>query len=79
MTQLKAQDSIPESLKHFDSLPDSAQVRLPTVTALFACSPATIWRRVKAGTIPKPVRLSPRVTAWNVGQLRAVLSNGGAQ
>ena len=64
-------------LKNFDSLPDSAHVRQPVVEALFACSPATVWRRVKTGIIPSPRKLGPRVTAWNVGELRDALSARG--
>lgn len=63
--------SIPEALKNFDSLPNSASVRLPVVCALYACSQATIWRHVKSGIIPKPRKLTPRTTSWNVGELRA--------
>lgn len=62
------------ALTVFDALPDSSFVRLPVVRGLFGnCSPATIWRRVSAGTLPRPVKLSPRVTAWRVGALREVL------
>lgn len=66
---------IPDALKHFDSLPDSASVRQPVVEALFACSGTTVWRRVKAGIIPKPKKLGS-ITTWNVGQLRVVLAKG---
>lgn len=61
-----------EALKHFDSLPDSANVRLPVVRALFACSAATVWRSV-GKTIPRPRKLSARTTCWNVGELRQAL------
>ncbi len=67
---------IPDALRHFDLLPDGAFVRLPIVSALFACSPATVWRRVKKRTLPTPRRLSEGVTAWNVGELRQVLRGG---
>jgi predicted DNA-binding transcriptional regulator AlpA len=63
-------NSIPDALKNFDVLPDSAYVRQPVVEGLEACSSATVWRRVKAGTLPAPEKLSTRVTAWNVGKLR---------
>lgn len=69
---------IPASLRNFDDLPDSANVRLPVVAALFACSSVTVWRRVKAGTLPAPRKLGERVTAWNVGELRKVLGHGQA-
>jgi predicted DNA-binding transcriptional regulator AlpA len=40
---------------------------------LYGCSAATVWRRVHDGRIPKPRKLSDRVTAWNVGELRKAL------
>jgi len=64
---------IPTALRNFDALPDSANVRLPVVAALFACSTVTVWRRVKRGTLPAPRKLSEGVTAWNVGQIRQAL------
>lgn len=66
--------SIPDALKNFDLLPDSANVRQPVVQALYCCSAATIWRMVKRGTLPAPRKLSERVTAWNVGALRKALA-----
>lgn len=68
-------ESIPDALRHFDSLPDAAYVRQPVVEALFSCSGPTVWRRVKDGRIPKPRKLSDRVTAWNVGSLRLTLQS----
>lgn len=65
--------AIPDSLKHFDSLPDSANVKEPVVCGLLDCSPATVWRRVKDGGLPQPTRLG-RMTFWNVGQLRKALA-----
>ena len=64
---------IPDGLKNFELLPDSANVRLPTVCALFACGPATVWRRAKDGALPKPRKHSTKVTVWNVGELRKKL------
>jgi predicted DNA-binding transcriptional regulator AlpA len=65
--------SVPDALRNFDLLPDDAHVRQPAVEALFAFSGATVWRRVKDGGIPAPRKLSPRVTVWNVGELRRAL------
>ena len=64
-------------LKDFDSLPDSAYVRIPTVAALFACSHATIRRGVRNGRLPKPVKHFERASSWNVGELRVVLQGTG--
>lgn len=68
-----AENEVPSALRNFNALPDSANVRLPTVQALFACSPATVWRMVKRGTL-KPVRLSQRITAFNVADIRRALA-----
>ena len=63
----------PEELIQFDLLPDSANVRLPTVKQLFGMSAATVWRQI-GKTIPLPKKHSARITVWNVGQLRKALS-----
>ena len=64
----------------FDALPDSAFIResqlvqsykRPGTPAPLPFSAPTLWRKVKAGTFPKPVKLSERVTGWNVGAVRA--------
>ena len=64
----------------FDALPDSAFIResqlvqspkRPDTPAPLPFSAPTLWRKVKAGTFPKPIKLSERVTAWNVGTVRA--------
>jgi prophage regulatory protein len=65
----------------FDGLPDSGFIRqaqlIPDVVPF---SPATLWRKCKRGQFPKPVKLSERVSAWKVGDVRAWLerqSEGG--
>lgn len=64
----------------FDALPDSAFIResqlvqspkRPETPAPLPFSAPTLWRKVKAGTFPAPIKLSERVTAWNVGTVRA--------
>lgn len=71
--RIKISADLPPNLKYFDELPDSALVRQPIVEALFSCSNATIWRWSKKGIIPAPRKISPRVTVWNVGELRAAI------
>ena len=70
--KLRTRAEIPFALRNFDALPDAAEVRLPIVQALFGCSPATVWRRVKTGDIPAP-RKRGRITSWSVGALRKEL------
>jgi predicted DNA-binding transcriptional regulator AlpA len=60
-------------LNGFDSLPDVAMVRVPTVAALNGISIVTAWRWAKAGRLPAPVKRGG-VTAWRVGDLRKALS-----
>lgn len=65
----------------FDSLPDTALVRESQIVrspknpesaiAPLPFSAPTLWRKVAAGTFPKPIKLSERVTAWRVSEVRA--------
>ena len=34
------------------------------IPALLPFSAATLWRMVRAGTFPSPVKLSQKITAW---------------
>lgn len=56
----------------FDELPDSAFIRLHQLLAasIIPFSAATAWRRIREGSFPQPVRISPQVTAWRVSQIR---------
>ena len=67
------------ALSSFDQLPESAYVRLPTVAALFATSQSNVWRWVKGGRIPAPMKLGPQTTAWRVGELRRALATNAVQ
>nr|WP_296505762.1 AlpA family phage regulatory protein [Rhodoferax sp.] len=68
----------------FDALPDSAFIReaqlvqspkRPGIPAPLPFSAPTLWRNVKAGTFPAPLKLSQRVTAWRVGDIRAWMAS----
>lgn len=41
-------------------------------------SSATLWRKVKACEFPAPVKLSDRVTAWRVEDIRAWMQSKNA-
>lgn len=45
----------------------------PPVPGIVPVGPSTLWRWVAAGRFPKPVKLSARVTAWDVSAVRAWL------
>lgn len=38
-------------------------------------SHATLWRKVKSGEFPKPVKLSERITAWKTSEVNAWLES----
>ena len=40
---------------------------------------STLWRWVNAGTFPKPVKLSQRVTAWRCEDVHAWLVQQGSE
>ena len=65
---------IPEGLARFSELPNSGYIRLPVVMRLYSVSASTVWRCSKNGSIPKPVKLTERTTAWNIGLIRADLA-----
>jgi predicted DNA-binding transcriptional regulator AlpA len=64
----------------FDQLPDTAWLRESQLVrssknpdsaiAPLPFSAPTLWRKVKDGSFPKPHKLSTRVTAWKVSQVR---------
>jgi predicted DNA-binding transcriptional regulator AlpA len=66
--------AVSQLLCGFDQLPDSAHVSIRIVCAIFGCSPATAWRRVRSGHLVQPVRFSPGSTRWQVGALRRSLN-----
>ena len=41
------------------------------IPAIVPFSSATLWRMVKTGGFPAPVKLSARVTAWRVEDVRS--------
>jgi prophage regulatory protein len=41
-------------------------IRQSTLLESLPFSAATLWRNVRNGSFPKPVKLSERVTAWRV-------------
>tara|TARA_R110000851_G_scaffold333531_1_gene514864 strand:- start:44255 stop:44470 length:216 start_codon:yes stop_codon:yes gene_type:complete len=47
----------------------------PKSDGLIPVSVSTIWRWVAAGDFPKPVKLSPRTTAWRASDVHAWLES----
>ncbi len=59
------------------ALPGNALVRQKDLIELrlIPFSRATLWRLIKAGRFPKPIKISDSVTAWRVTDLNAWLCN----
>jgi predicted DNA-binding transcriptional regulator AlpA len=53
------------------NLPEVGFIRqAQLIPAIVPFSSATLWRKVKNGTFPAPVKLSSRVTAWEASKIR---------
>ncbi len=48
---------------------------LPPIPAIIPVGKSTWWSGVKSGRFPKPVKLGPRITAWRVEDIRALIAN----
>lgn len=52
------------------TLPETGFVRQSLLLRFVPFSKSTLWRRVKKGDFPAPVKLSTGVTAWRVEEVR---------
>jgi prophage regulatory protein len=69
-----------QDIRPFGELPATGFVRQSQlIPGPLPFSSATLWRRVKAGTFPRPVKLSEGVTAWRVEAVRKWLDAQVAQ
>ena len=46
--------------------------------AIIPVSASTWWAGVRSGRFPKPVKLGPRITAWKVEHIRALIERDAA-
>ena len=61
------------------ALSETGFVRLTSILAPrgpIPVSRSTWWAGVKSGRYPKPVKLGPRITAWRVEDIRALIQAG---
>lgn len=52
------------------TLPADGFLRANQLLTIVPISKATLWGWVKSGKFPKPVKLGPRTTAWDVVAVR---------
>ncbi len=77
-----AEKTVQPIRRDYSGIPKTGFVRLsqiarnpkkPDAPAPVPVSPVTIWRWVKDGKFPAPVKLSGNVTAWRAEEIRAWL------
>lgn len=52
-------------------------LRLPQVAERLGVSTTTVWLYSRNGTLPKPIKLSPRVTVWKESDVQALIDKLG--
>jgi predicted DNA-binding transcriptional regulator AlpA len=57
------------------TLDDLALMRLPAVLRVVPISKKSWWEGVAAGRYPSPIRVSKRVSAWRVRDIRQLLAS----
>lgn len=60
------------------TLPAQGFVRLAIVLALIPMSKSSWFAGIKAGTLPAPVKLGPRMAAYRVEDIKALIERLGA-
>lgn len=62
--------------QHEATIPDTGFLRQSQlIPLLIPFSSSTLWRKVRAGEFPAPVKLSSRVTAWRVEDVRGWMNS----
>jgi predicted DNA-binding transcriptional regulator AlpA len=52
----------------------NALASTPGKPGTIPASPATIWRWVKEGNFPRPIKLGPKTTVWNLDEIEVFLA-----
>ena len=61
-------------------LPETGFVRLRAILGPqgpIPISKSTWWAGVRSGRYPRPIKLGPRLTAWRVEDIRALIEKAG--
>jgi predicted DNA-binding transcriptional regulator AlpA len=56
-------------------IPETGFLRLPQVLSVIPLGKTSWWEGVKEGRFPKPVKLSPRCTAWRAEDIRNLIKS----
>jgi prophage regulatory protein len=65
----------------FDHLPDVALIQLRPLLQykVIPYSATTVWRLCRIGKFPRPIKVSPGITAWRVADIRKYLDQVGSK
>jgi prophage regulatory protein len=75
---LNTRRDMPNNTNPLGALSQTGYIRQSQlIPAIFPFSSATLWRKVKSGTFPQPVKLGPRITAWRVEDIRSLIERIG--
>jgi predicted DNA-binding transcriptional regulator AlpA len=55
------------------NIPEVGYVRLNQILAIYPVGKSTWWAGVKTGKYPQSVKLSSRITAWRVEEIRELI------
>lgn len=72
-----ALDNREKYLAPYGALPVTGFVRLADLRSIVSFSDSTLWRQVRSGTFPKPIKLSEKVTAWRAEDIRNWIDQQG--
>jgi predicted DNA-binding transcriptional regulator AlpA len=56
-------------------VPETGFLRLRQVLSLIPVGRTSWWKGVKSGRFPKPIKLSPRCTAWRAEDIRQLIKS----
>lgn len=66
-------------MSHHDVFSSTGFIRLARILAPTGPIPvgkSTWWEGVRSGRFPQPIKLGPRITAWRVEDIQALITNG---
>ena len=58
-------------MQKYQNLPSEGFIRVGTLAAILGVAVVTVWRWSANGYLPRPLKLSDRVTVWKAEEVRA--------
>lgn len=60
--------------KALSSFPTNGMIRPKRLAELLGISESTVWRKAKNGTLPRPIKISERVAAFDAAEINEWLA-----